>query len=336
MVNVRLVVDPVKLRANVFRVASLCSRRGIDLTGVTKGICADPLLARGFIEGGAKVLADSRLSNLERLVGCGVDLALLRIPALSEVEDVVRFADISFNTEVVVLKALANVACRLGKKHQVMLMIDLGEGREGILPQDAYSVAEMVLGMPGLTLRGIGANFTCLSGVAPTVRQLQTLVDLAEAIYARTGVYPKVISGGNSSSLPLVEAGEIPQGITDLRIGEAILCGWHVPSNTPINRLYQDVFTLLGEVIEVRISQRGIRAVISCGWLDVDVAGLVPRHENLQIVGASSDHLVLSAASDTPIKVGDYVPFSLNYQAIARATSSTYVSKEIYEHSNVG
>lgn len=317
-VTVRLLVDEWKLRHNVSQIAALCAKHGLELTGVTKGFGSQPELVQAFVAGGAKVLADSRLDNLARLRDCGFELALLRSPALSEVPRVVGTVDLSFNTEVVVLKALNDQALNEGKRHRVILMIDLGEGREGIPPEEASWVAEQVLKMPGLGLSGIGANFTCLSGLPPTKAQLQALVELAREIRQHTGFNFPVVSGGNSSSLKLLEAGQIPPGITELRIGETILTGCYVPEGNPVPYLYQDVFTLQAEVVEVRPR----RIVVALGWLDVAVDGLRPRQRGLQVVGATSDHLVLEPLETTSVQVGDFLSFSLNYEALARVAGA--------------
>ena len=58
---------------------------------------------------------------------------LIRIPMISEAEDVVRYTDISLNSEIKVAKALSKEAIKMGKIHEIILMVDVGDLREGIL-----------------------------------------------------------------------------------------------------------------------------------------------------------------------------------------------------------
>jgi predicted amino acid racemase len=49
---------------------------------------------------------------------------------------VVRSADISLNTELDTLKKLSYYAKASNKNHQVIVMVELGDLREGVLPID--------------------------------------------------------------------------------------------------------------------------------------------------------------------------------------------------------
>ncbi|MCT6985900.1 alanine racemase, partial [Salmonella enterica] len=70
--------------------------------------------------------------NLKKIREIGCTTCLLRSPCLSEIEDVIRYADISLNSEPIIMRALSQEAQRQGKTHQVLLMVDMGDLREGI------------------------------------------------------------------------------------------------------------------------------------------------------------------------------------------------------------
>ena len=93
----QLIIDEEALRQNVRYFADLCGAKGIDLAGVVKGASGLPATIRAFADGGAAQIASSRLEQLENVKKLGIDkpTMLLRVPMLSEIEDVIRIADIS-------------------------------------------------------------------------------------------------------------------------------------------------------------------------------------------------------------------------------------------------
>ena len=96
----------------------------------------------------------------------------------------------------------------------------------------------------------MGTNLTCYGGVIPTTENLQQLVDLAHRVEDRFGCAVSTVSGGNSSTLPLLAAGGVPPGITNVRIGEAILLGRETVHRQPWHGTSQRAFLLSGELIE--------------------------------------------------------------------------------------
>ncbi len=229
-------------------------------------------------------------------------------------------------------------------------MVDLGDLREGIWPDDVLPFVGEVVRLEGIRLAGLGANLTCYGGVVPTAHNMNRLAGLAQTAEERLGVRLPWISGGNSSALPLIAAGEMPAAVNHVRIGEAILLGRETIHRTPWPGTSQDAFLLHGEVIEckekpsVPTGERGEdafgkvrsfvdrgtgpRALVNLGREDVDVEVLAPRDERLEIIGASSDYLILDVArAGGEIRVGDEIVFSLGYGALLAAMDSEYVEK---------
>ena len=107
----KLVVDSKIICQNVYALGELLKKRHVDLLyGVTKVFCGDPRVAQIYVDHGVEVLADSRVLNLKKLKDLPVPKLLLRLPQLSEIEDVVRYADMSLNSELVTVKALNDAA----------------------------------------------------------------------------------------------------------------------------------------------------------------------------------------------------------------------------------
>ena len=228
-------------------------------------------------------------------------------------------ADVSFNTEIEVIRRLSLEAQKIHRTHGVVLMVELGDLREGIMPDDLIETVRETLSLPNIVLKGIGTNLACRCGVSPDAR------NMAELSGADTG------------------------RINDLRLGEAIMLGCETLHRQPINGLFTDAFTLVAEVIESKVKpsqpsgtiaqtafgeatpviDRGLvtQSILAIGRQDTDSHGLLP-HAGIEIMGASSDHLILMS-DNCELSVGSEVMFQLNYSALVHAMTSPFVTKVV-------
>lgn len=333
-----LIIDTKKIESNTRYLVEKCKNFGIEVAGVTKVYCAIPEVAEAEVRGGAYMLADSRVRNLKRLKNINVPKMLLRIPMLSEVDDVIEYADISLNSEIEVITALSEKALNKNKIHKIILMVDLGDLREGIWSTKAVDFAGEILKLKGVELIGVGTNLTCYGAVIPSKDNIGLLVSIAEQIEKKYGISLKIISGGNSSSLHLLDKGEMPQRVNQLRLGEAVVLGNETAYGERIEGTYSDAFILAAEIIELKEKQsipigeigvdafgqkpvyedRGIRkrAILGIGRQDVKLDGIMPKDKNIIVLGASSDHLIVDISDCSKnYKVGDIIEFDLNYGA---------------------
>ncbi|MEN8933694.1 alanine/ornithine racemase family PLP-dependent enzyme [Planktotalea arctica] len=348
----RIEVDLRKLRHNARTVVERLKGRGIQVTAVTKAVCGHPSIAQTMLDGGAEGLADARLSNVKRLRQAGLTcpITLIRTPMLSQVDDVVHVCDASYNTEISVIVALAAAALRQNTVHGIILMVEMGDLREGIMPQDVGDIGQQVVDMPGVALKGIGANFGCLSGIAPTAAKMSALSPLANDVEGQCGPFLETVSGGNSANLPWATGGHATGRINDLRIGEAILLGMDPITGDQISGLFRDSFTLVAEVIEtdtktvspllgtaehapaiIRLLPATLettRVILALGNQDTDTAGLsMPAGSTL--IGATSDHLVIGT-TDQKLRVGSDMRFQMNYSALMRAMAAPDVQTSLH------
>lgn len=346
----RLELKPQRLAHNAAAVVEACGKHGIEVFGVTKVTRAHPVVVRALVAGGVAGLADSRLENLAsiRRTGYAGPLLLLRLPSPSEVAATVALADTSLNSSPEVVAALGAEARRAGKTHRVVLMVDLGDLREGVWPDRAAEVAARMAAVPGIELAGIGTNLTCFGGVVPTHANLRQLVGLAAGLRQALSLPLPVVSGGNSSAMGLIWSGRPPAGLTQLRVGEAIMLGRETVQRRPLTGLCLDVFTVRAEVIEVEhkpavpvgelgqdafgrapvFADRGVRprAILALGRQDAPPEGLTPLDAGVQILGASSDHLLVDVGdSPQPVRVGDTLSFRPDYAALLALSTSPYV-----------
>jgi ornithine racemase len=351
----RIEVNCDRIRRNTEAVAGLCVPQGIELAGVTKACCGHPAVARAMLAGGAHLLAESRLPNVRRLRRAGIDcpVLMLRLPAPGEAGEVVGLTQVSLNSQVETVRALSRAAQGQGVDHRVILMVEAGDRREGVMPERVLEVARDMAGLPHIELAGLGVNVTCIGGVLPTRQNTQLAVDMAEKVERDLGLPLPVISAGNSASLALLLRGEMPARATQLRVGGAILIG-EVDStgDWPAALPHQDAFVVWAGVIEVETkpsipegpvapnafgqvphwSDRGRRrrAIAAAGRQDLQIESLVPHRPGVTIMGASSDHLVLDVTeADPPVEVGEELAFRPLYGAIATAMASRTVSHVI-------
>ncbi|MHB1653480.1 MAG: alanine/ornithine racemase family PLP-dependent enzyme [Desulfitobacteriaceae bacterium] len=350
-----IVIDLKKIKQNTEAVLTLAHPFNIEVVGVTKVFLGEPNIAGAMLAGGVQMLADSRLENIGKLRQAfpELPLMLLRLPGLSQVEETVRLADVSLNSELETMQALAAEALRQGKEHRAILMVDLGDLREGIWPENLLGLIEQTVGLKGLKLEGLGVNLACYGGVVPTEENLGSLVELAQEIKEKLSVQLPVISGGNSASLPLLLNHKIPSLINQLRIGEGIVLGretvkrellpgasgeafilraeileaYDKPS-VPIGEIGQDAF---GEVPEFEDEGWRRRGILALGRQDVQPDGLAIRDKRLKIIGASSDHLIVDLTEAPEFSVGSVIEFDLSYGGLLGAMTSPYVHKRFVE-----
>lgn len=347
-----LIIDREKLKDNTKLLVDKANRKGINVAAVTKVFCGIPELARAMVEGGVYMVADSRVENLKKLADINVPKLLLRIPMISQVGDVVDYADISLNSEYNVIKALSDKALEKGRVHKIILMTDLGDLREGVWSTEIVDFAGKVLELQGVKIIGLGTNLTCYGGVVPNTSNLGQLVALAEEIESRYNIKLEIISGGNSSSVYLLDKGEMPERVNQLRLGESVALGFETAYGDRITGTHRDVFTFAAEIVELKdkpsipvgeigmdafgqkpvFEDRGMRkrAILAAGRQDVRVDAIIPRDEKVSILGASSDHMIVDVTDcDKEYKVGDIVEFDVQYGGLLSLATSEYVSKVI-------
>jgi len=344
----RLEIDLDKIYHNARTLVERLVVRGISVTGVAKASLGCPAIATAMLRAGVLGLGDSRIENIKAMRDAQVaaPMTLIRSPMLSQVERVVEQADISFNTELDVISQLSSAAQKLKRIHGVVLMVELGDLREGIMPGALESVVRETIRFPNIQLKGIGTNLACRCGVSPDANNMAELSALANSIDATFGPIISIVSGGNSANLEWVLSGAETGRINNLRLGESILLGCEPMHRQAIDGLYTDAITLIAEVIESKlkpsqpwgevgqsafgvtppVTNRGniFQTILAIGHQDIDPNGL-QSPTGIEILGASSDHLIVE--SDRCLPVGTEISFQLNYSALMRAMTSPFVVK---------
>lgn len=345
----RVIINLEKYRHNLRYLLDSCHENGMTVMAVSKVFCADQRLINIMIEEKVDYIADSRMMNLKSF-SAPMPKVLLRLPGFGEINEVVKYSDISLNSELSTIELLDDAARKINKKHGIILMIDLGDLREGIFKEsEVYSAVESVLELENIILKGIGVNLTCFGGIIPTVDTLNRLVTYKTNIEDNFDIKLDIISGGNSSNIDLMFKGDIPQEINNIRLGESTVLGRETAYGDFISNTYDDVFTFEADIIEVKqkpsvpVGQIGmnafgkvpvfedkglmLRAILAVGKQDVDYQELIPV-DTIKAIGGSSDHIILDISNSFNIyEVGDIVLFKLTYASILSLMTSKYVSK---------
>ncbi|NLJ57255.1 MAG: alanine/ornithine racemase family PLP-dependent enzyme [Tissierellia bacterium] len=354
--------DLKKLYRNTSIVTKLCSSKGIKVAGIIKGFGGIVEGAEEMVKGGCYQIGSSRIEQLKSLKERGMDVPLLlvRIPMMCEIEDVVKYSDLCLVSEKETLNLLNKEALKQNKTYGIILMYDLGDLREGVFSlEELVDLAQYVeYKLENLYLEGVGSNLSCYGSVAPTRENLTLLARAAREIENKLNRKLNIVSGGGTTTLPLLVRDGVPKKINHLRIGEGINNTQDLPLywDTNIEGLDPDVFVVKAQIIELNekpthpigqlmvnafgslphYDDKGVRkrAIVALGNQDVgDSSKIIPKDKDIIVLGASSDHTILDIHDcKTEYKLGDIIEFNVLYQAMLMTSLSDYINKKIIKY----
>ncbi len=320
--------------------------------GVSKAVLGEPSIVKAMIQGGAQYIADSRIENIQKMKAAGIstEFVLLRTP-LSQAESVVRSADISLNTELDTIKKLSYFAKACNKVHQVIVMVELGDLREGVLPLDLSEFIRETIFLSHIKIVGIGCNLACYGGVKPADKNMHELSEISDTLEREFHLGLTIVSGGNSANYEWYRSARDVGKINNFRLGESILLGLETVNREAIPGLHTGAFQLVAEVIESKkkpslpfgeigqdafgnvpvFQDHGIhaRVIIALGKQDILASGL-KSNNGLEILGSSSDHIIIDSKNKN-LQIGDEVKFSLDYGCLLAAMTSPFIIKNFID-----
>lgn len=352
-----VILDRQKLKENFEYLDNIFQKHNIQWSIVSKILCGNKDYLTELLNLGIKQVCDSRIANLKRVktINPSVETIFIKPPSRGVIKNVVRYADISMNTGIKTIKLLSKEAKVQNKVHKVIIMIELGELREGIMGEDLMAFYKSVFELENIEVVGIGTNFTCLYGVLPNqdkLIQLSLYEQLIEAKFDRQITY---VSGGSSVVLPLISQGVLPKAINHFRIGETLFLGTDVYNNSIIEEMHQDVFKFYCEIIELiekpvipsgemgqnvdghsfefdedLLGSTTYRAIIDVGLLDVGQDHIEPTDKSITFVGASSDMFVVDLGENSnKYKIGDSIEIKMDYMGVLRLMNCRYIEKRM-------
>ena len=352
-----ITLHATKLHHNFKVLDQIFGQNNIEWAIVAKLLCGNKKFLEVLLNISDKEICDSRLSNLKiiKKIAPKTQTIYIKPPAKRLAKSIVQYADVSFNTELSTLEALSKEAVLQNKIHRVVLMVEMGELREGIMARNLMTFYDEVISLPNLEVVGLGTNLNCLNGILPDEKKLEKLHRFKEIIEENSGKKIPYISGGSSVTIPLIFKNEVPFGINHFRVGETLFFGTNVYSDSLLSGMYHDVFTLTAEIIEMQQKptipsglagtnltgetpkfeineekKSSLRAIVDVGLLDIDFKDISPLIPGIEMIGASSDMLILDLGENLEnLQVGDTINFSMNYMAVLRAMNSDYVDKVV-------
>ncbi len=303
-------------------------------------------------------IADSRFSNLKTIKKIAPDIVTMYIkpPAIKYVKTVLDVADISLNTSFKTIEALNNEAMKRGITHRIIIMIEMGELREGVMRDGLVDFYSRCFELPNIKVIGLGTNLGCMYGVEPTFDKLLQLSLYKQLIEAKFSKTIEFISGGSSITLPLIGKKKIPKSVNHFRIGEAIFLGDSPLNGKKFRNLSTEAFEFQANTIEIEqkdnepdgiISEGNVghaesidmvsgsfKTILDFGVVDVNPDDIIPKDKNIRFIGTSSDMTVydlgkLDRKGKSKYRLGTRIKFHPNYMAVARLMNSKFITKRI-------
>lgn len=347
-----------KLKENYTFLDRLFKERNIEWGVVTKLLCGNTIYLKEIIELGVTEMHDSRISNLKKIkkLNPNIKTVYIKPPSKRNISKIVQYADVSFNTEIYTIQMLSEEAKLQKKTHGIIIMIEMGDLREGVLGEELLNFYEQVFSLPNIEIRGIGTNLNCLSGVMPTQDKLIQLSLYKQLIEAKFNVKIPWVSGGTSVAIPLMLKNARPLAVNHFRIGEALFFAKDLFTGETIEGMHNDVFKLYAEIIEITekpnnptgelgenvaghtyeidkntdLSETSLRAILDFGLLDMQPQYLTPTDNSITIIDSSSDMTVIDISnSEKKYQVGDLVSFDLQYMGALYLLNSDYIEKRV-------
>jgi ornithine racemase len=360
-----LQINISEIRNNIKKLSTFLKKHDIKWSLITKVFSGDrefmeQILTADIVKDIHSV-GDSRLSSLKRLKELNEELKTIYIkpPPQAYVEDIVKYADISLNSSYKTIVAIDKEAKKQKRVHKIIIMVELGELREGVNREDLFDFYNNVFELSNIEVVGLGSNLGCMYGVEPTYDKLLQLNLYKELIETKYGTKLDLISGGSSITLPLIENNLIPKEINHFRIGESAFFGISPLDNLQFLDLCTDTFNFHAQIIELEeksivpdgiisdastghsadyndsdIGKTTYKAILDFGLLDVDKEGLTPDDDKIKFVGITSDMTVVDIGDNKDekgkkkYKIGDTICMDPNYISVARLLNSKFIAKE--------
>lgn len=344
-----------KLQHNYSMLENWFLDHNIEWGVVSKLLCGNKMYLEELVKLGVTEFHDTRITNLKMVkkVAPEAQTVYIKPPAKRNIPNIIQYANVSFNTDLTTIQLLSEEAVKQNKIHRIIIMVEMGDLREGVVGDKLMDFYENVFKLPNINIVGLGTNLNCLNGIMPSEDKLIQLSLYKQLIEAKFGIKIPWISGGTSVTVPLLLNKQLPKQINHFRVGEVLFFGLDLFTNKTIEGMNNDVFRLYTEIIELYekpkvpdgeqgfnvagempeypaedYGKHSYRAILDIGLLDCNPQYLIPEDENVNIIEASSDMLVLDVnQNEAGYKVGDLVTFKLKYMGVLGIMNSDYIDK---------
>jgi len=218
------VIDIDVLDLNIKRMNDVVKQYGVKLRRT-------PAIAHRQLAAGASGIAVAKLGEAEIMSACGIKDILIAYPIVG-INKVNRLFNLAVDNKIKVL--LDNIIVARGisegsKRHnmdmEVLVEIEAGAKRCGVLPEDAVDFIKRLVRLPGIKFAGIltyggqarGAkNIEAVKEIGLAEGKL--IVDVADKI-EKTGIPCPIRSAGSTPTAPFVAS---ISGVTEVRCGNYV------------------------------------------------------------------------------------------------------------------
>ncbi len=329
---------------------AFAKRWGVTVLPVLKAVASHPIVAKTLMEQGITRFGFAECDEPYFFTNnFQAEKHLLCLTPPRQADAVVANFSRNTVTTIEMLQALQQAAHARGKRHEVLVMIDFGDSREGIHPHEAAAFIECASAFPNLSLCGFGSMFACFGAETPTQSAMERMTALRD-LFKEKGIANPVVSAGGSVFCAWVESNG-PGPITELRFGDPFLLGVDLyrQAELPGGSYRQDVCRFCAEVLEVRekkiaeectsaeyqfvgqdssflIRKEGLRrrALLDIGFFHIEGKELQCELPGTFIAGCSSGYLALDVTDcPEPVAVGQQVFFSGGYWSMSKFFRST-------------
>lgn len=351
-----LIVNIKKLNHNIRFLVQYCNTLGLKITGILKGPGLDAVIIHEMLSNGIDNVGFSNLpkeNNYSEIFQ--KKPVYVSLPSIYEIRNIIRYFDTSFHSEISVIKKMNEEAVLQNSSHHIVLMVDTGDLREGVLPEKIINTVRQIHEIKNLKLvfSGIGANMGCCAGMIPNEQNLAVLQELATQIEIKLGLDVQTVSVGGSVMLDWLKTNKLPDKINQIRLGEAIFIG-NIPTvDKKHPDLHDDVLIFRSDVLETNekhvdpiatcgtdafgcIPNSGFtglrkRAILNFGISNTYPEGLQPLEDGITIVCVNSNYTVIDFTnSHKHLKPGDFVEFKMNYRSMLQSFISPF-TRVIYQ-----
>jgi D-serine deaminase-like pyridoxal phosphate-dependent protein len=227
-----LLLDLDRFEANVAALAAHCRSTGCAARPHAKTHKC-PEVARRQVAAGALGASVATVAEAEALAAGGIPSLLLTSPILDPRKVARMLALAQAGTEVILavghprqMQLLAEAAESAGRALDVLLDLDVGDGRFGILPgEPALDLARMAARSRHLRLRGIQAYSGLTSHVVGfEAREASSRAAMGKAVAMRerlekAGLGAEILSGGSTGTYNIDSTID---GVTELQVGSYV------------------------------------------------------------------------------------------------------------------
>jgi D-serine deaminase-like pyridoxal phosphate-dependent protein len=323
-----VLVDLDVLERNLSRMAARAKDAGVRLRPHAKTHKC-PEIGRMQLASGASGLSLAKVGEAEVFVAAGFEDLFVAYPAVGEDKGLrlLRLSDrarIAAGVDSVAGAATLAAPFRAARRTlDVMLKVDVGYGRVGVLPANAVEVAARIATMPGLRLRGVFTHAGHAYGATTRVDVDETarsegaiLAETAAALRA-TGIGIEEVSVG---STPTAARAMTVSGVTECRPGNYV---FHDGSQVALGTcgLEDCALTIAATVVSVPAPGR---AVVDAGSKTLSSDPLRPvAGGHGQILGRrsridklSEEHGVIAVVEGETFRVGERVTILPNHACV--------------------